>query len=57
MNWYRLFNPKETPTHPLKRINDKRPEIMIVAVVKPTGEKQVQQIAHPPVETTKKQQK
>jgi flagellar assembly factor FliW len=32
-------------------------EIMIVAVVKPTGEKQVQQISHPPVENIKKQQK
>jgi ParB/RepB/Spo0J family partition protein len=32
-------------------------EIMIVAVVKPTGEKRVQQISRPPVETTKKQQK
>ena len=24
VNWYRIFIPKETPTHPLKKIDDKR---------------------------------
>jgi len=24
MNWYRIFNPKEIPTHPLRKLDDKR---------------------------------